>query len=314
LIRTGRITFVTTALDFSRTQPARQERTRAEGRPSADVSRTRKATGSAGFLAGMDARLLLHLAWRGNMRPMPIQLQRHGNRRSGRWKARQPRRSTPITHRRRPSCRRSDSRFVADWLSRDPIEEHAFTRFMYSRAAKAGKSGNDYHFLQNAPVASVDALGLFQFDGSCRPDYIAELKNKTAHRCQLARKAKCYRCLDTFKQWAMRQACDSADGAGPKVKCETAANNRCNDRALGENRHGWTDPNDGTIHICMNSSDVGCGMLHELAHAVGGVGSDAVKGRNEKAYAITQCAGCKIPEGRGQIDHPGYPRQDPKSP
>ena len=160
LIRTGRITFVTTALDFSRTQPARQERTRAEGRPSADVSRTRKATGSAGFLAGMDARLLLHLAWRGNMRPMPIQLQRHGNRRSGRWKARQPRRSTPITHRRRPSCRRSDSRFVSDWPNADPIGELGFELIRSAGKPKRTLDINLYAFVLNNPVNNVDYLGL----------------------------------------------------------------------------------------------------------------------------------------------------------
>lgn len=116
------------------------------------MSRGRKATGGAGFLAGMDARLLLHLAWCGNMRPRPIQLQRHGNRQPGRRKARPPRRSTLTTHRRRPFCRSSDSRFVADWPSRDPIEE------------KGGL--NLYAFVSNTPANGIDLLGMVS-RGAC---------------------------------------------------------------------------------------------------------------------------------------------------
>ena len=67
-------------------------------------------------------------------------------RRSGRWKARQPRRSTPTTHRLRPSCRKSDSRFVSDWPNSDPF----------------GESGgeNIYAAFANNPLSFFDWLGL----------------------------------------------------------------------------------------------------------------------------------------------------------
>jgi len=89
---------------------------------------------------------LLGCSWRGNMRPRPIQLQRYGDRRSGRWKARQPRRSTPTTHRCRPPCRKPESRFVADWPNRDPIGE------------RGGK--NLYGFVGDDPIRRFDRLGL----------------------------------------------------------------------------------------------------------------------------------------------------------
>ena len=125
-------------------------RDRGRSRASANVRHIRKAIESAGFLAGMDALLLLHLARRGNMRPMARQLQQHGNR--------QPWRSTLTTHRRCPSCRRSDSRFVADRTNRRPISE---------------RSGlNLYGFVENAPVKKTDRLGretigaAYQTDGA----------------------------------------------------------------------------------------------------------------------------------------------------
>jgi len=96
-------------------------------------------------LGWTDAGPLLQIAWRGNMRSRPIQLQRHGDRRSGRRKARQPHRSTPTTHRRRPSCRQPDSRFIADWPSRDPIGNFA--------------RNNLYGFVANNPLTYLDPDG-----------------------------------------------------------------------------------------------------------------------------------------------------------
>ncbi len=75
-----------------------------------------------------------------------MQLQRYSDRRSGQRKAHQPRRSMFTTHRRRPSCRKSDSRFVADWPNRDPIGEIGGL--------------NLYGMLENNPLNRVDPFGL----------------------------------------------------------------------------------------------------------------------------------------------------------
>lgn len=89
-----------------------------------------------------------------------MQLQRYSDRRSGQRKAHQPRRSMFTTHRRRPSCRKSDSRFVADWPNPDPIGEPGFETLRGRTPSPLAGGPNRYLFLGNNPVNRVDPLGL----------------------------------------------------------------------------------------------------------------------------------------------------------
>jgi hypothetical protein len=76
-----------------------------------------------------------------------LQLQRPCGDGAGGRTARRTRRITPTTRRCHPACRRPARRFVAHWLSRDPIAE------------RGGR--NLYGFVYNNPIGRIDRLGLF---------------------------------------------------------------------------------------------------------------------------------------------------------
>jgi RHS repeat-associated protein len=192
---------------------------------------------------------------------------------------------------------------IQRWINRDPINEVGFEVFKYPKHARKGYYGHDYAYVQNAPTSYIDPLGLLTFGKTCTPVEIAELKRQAAERCKKAKEGDCYRCLDPKARVKMQQACDSKDGAGPKVECEDQSNSRCVAKARGQ-ADGWTD-SDGTMHICMNANP-GCGFIHELGHSVGGVGSDGpfTPNPDNRGYAIAKCAGCPIPSHRDNV--PGY--------
>jgi hypothetical protein len=76
---------------------------------------------------------------------MQMQLQRQRGDGSGSRTARRARQITPTTRRRHPACWRSARRFVAEWLSRDPIQE---------------RGGNNlYNFVHNNPACVIDPDG-----------------------------------------------------------------------------------------------------------------------------------------------------------
>lgn len=174
------------------------------------------------------------------------------------------------------------------WLNRDPIAE------------KGG--ANLYGFVQNRPSALVDALGLLVVE-NCQQTDVDDLKRKLKERCKSAKAKKCFRCLDTFAQKAMRDACDSADGTGPKIVCEYTST-RCQEKAGKPAPFGWTTG--GAIHLCMNYRLPDCAIIHEVAHLAGGVGYDGpwTPKPDNRAYAIAKCAGCPIPKERDTV--PGY--------
>lgn len=203
------------------------------------------------------------------------------------------------------------------WLSRDPIGEEAFlAAYVAGRPWREQLRIRDeslqpsYVYLANDPIASIDSLGLLRFDPKCNPSDVEKMKKELKDRCQKAKAGNCYRCVKTKYQDAMQKLCDEIDkNTGPMVVCDDASTDKdCKNRTMC----GWE--RFGKIHICVDlmqdptisCSLPGCTLLHEAAHAVGGVGNDSEpKYKHPEAYAIAKCAGCPDPP-KGVVLPPGY--------
>jgi len=191
------------------------------------------------------------------------------------------------------------------WVNRDPVDEEGFEAKEYPRAARKSYMGVQYAFLRNMPISYVDGFGLLLFDPkSCKGKDTKGMRKEFKDRCDAAKANGCYsKCsLDPANAKAMQDACD-AGATGPEVVCESSGSGDCTTRpgSGGLTRCGYTDPGNGTIHLCLDNMgsgkgcSPGCALIHELAHSVGGVGSDDggfLKKPDHRAYDIQQCAGC----------------------
>jgi hypothetical protein len=172
------------------------------------------------------------------------------------------------------------------WLSRDPIGE------------KGGL--NIYVFVGNRSVLRTDFLGLLVFDKRCTPAEQSSMKKALEERCKLAKQNNCFRCLSKKFKRAMEDFCDSINDPKkqPYVFCDDQQS-KPTECGASSTWGGWTDGLQ-RIHICMNKHgpfDMGCDLLHEGAHAAGKVGDDGdptKPGSDNRAYAITKCAGCAV--------------------
>ena len=187
------------------------------------------------------------------------------------------------------------------WVNRDPIGEAGFEVFESPRSARfSGEPRGDYIFVNNNPANAFDSFGLFRFSKKCKPGYIAQAQKEFKDACAKAQQGNCFRCLDKDKQAAMNKACANAmNNAGPKVECED------NEKGCTAKEYCARTGPLGTIHVCMNvtidlttsCSKLGCVLLHEAAHSVGGVGGDVPpsgKNSDNRGYAIEKCAGCPV--------------------
>jgi hypothetical protein len=196
---------------------------------------------------------------------------------------------------------------VQRWLNRDPIGEAGFELLDSPRSSRfSGEPRGDYVFVNNNPSCSFDPVGLFRFSKKCKPTDVARMQKELKDACSKAKQGNCFRCLDQKGQTAMDQACNNAmNNAGPKVICED--NNKW---CAAKKGCAWTG-GAGGIHVCINQindptscSEVGCTLLHEAGHSVGGVKDDTSMAGDNRSYAIAKCAGCTVDPKR-QLP-PGY--------
>jgi len=186
------------------------------------------------------------------------------------------------------------------WINRDPIGESGF-ELTQNHAGAGWVSGSlQYTFVANDPISHVDFLGLeLRFANNCSASQITQITTEFANRCASARAANCFRCLSAKGRNGMEQMCNGNGRESPLIYCNDASYSPCANRQ----RCGRTD-GAGDVHLCMNNigpnapfncGDLGCVLLHEGTHAVGGVGPDPSgpggSGDN-RGYQVDQCAGC----------------------
>lgn len=93
----------------------------------------------------------------------------------------------PTTSLRRPSCRRSAPRVVADWPNRDPLGEPGF-ELLRGKHTQRVRDGNLYCFVGNNPITKFDLLGLSEQDVTA----ILNQFNKTmAELCKKKKRCDC---------------------------------------------------------------------------------------------------------------------------
>ncbi len=191
---------------------------------------------------------------------------------------------------------------VQRWINRDPINELGFDLFDYPRAARKSYYGHDFTFLKNAPIVLIDPLGLKVWAGKgCKATDWRQMMQAFLARCKAAQKSGCFACLGKNAP-NMNDPCDPNKYGNVVVECEDKTAAGCQaTKGKGGTGCGWTDPGPDypsprVVHVCMGMdkatgcSDTGCTLLHEAAHAAGGVGPDATDNR---AYEIEKCAGCE---------------------
>lgn len=193
---------------------------------------------------------------------------------------------------------------VQRWINRDPINEPGFDVRDYPRSARASYYGYDFTFVRNAPVALVDSFGLKVWAGKgCKGSDWRQAVQGFMAKCRAAQQKGCFACLG--KNAAnMSDPCDPNKYGDVVVECEDKSAGGCQaTKGKGGTGCGWTDPGSNpaypgqrVVHVCFGQdkatgcSDTGCTLLHEVAHAAGGVGPDSGDGR---AYDIEKCAGCE---------------------
>jgi RHS repeat-associated protein len=97
------------------------------------------------------------------------------------------------------------------WLSRDPINEAGFSLLRGNARATWNLEAekNLCAFVGNNPISSIDTLGLFliDYDGCSLPDQQA-IETALKDRCEKAKKANCYRCLNQGGAGKIQDVCD----------------------------------------------------------------------------------------------------------
>jgi hypothetical protein len=192
------------------------------------------------------------------------------------------------------------------WLNRDPINDSGFDLFDYPRAARMNYHGGTFSFAGNSPGILIDPLGLKVWPGkSCKGsgDELKKMMDGFLARCKQAQAKGCFACLKDNAP-KMGDPCDPNKFGDVVVECENKSATGCTANKLkGGTGCGWTDdapnpdyPGKNVVHVCMGldkatgCSDTGCTLLHEVAHAAGGVGPDS---KDNRAYDIEECAGCE---------------------
>ena len=175
--------------------------------------------------------------------------------------------------------------------------QQVFTSMPHYNATRVTFPSSEYAFVANNPVGVIDALGLLAFAPSCAGQDTNAMARALQKACSKARKANCFKTCNLVDNYfaAMMESGSDPRGFGVIVNCETANNPRCLSRPDNPAKCGFTDEQSPRqIHLFMNQtqgacSDFGCTLLHELAHAVGGVGIDV---NDSRAHDLEKCIGC----------------------
>ncbi len=185
---------------------------------------------------------------------------------------------------------------VQRWINRDPLAGEGFkTMGVRGPYFESGRQ-LEYTFVNNQPCSNVDSVGLYLWGKNCSQSDIKEIKKALAYRCQLAKQGNCFRCLSPKKQHEMQAFCDDTNSRNVTIRCDNASSNPdCKNPDTG----GRSGAGSYVIHVCMDNirngkADIGCVVLHEAGHAVGGVGGDEAINGNNDSYAIEKCAGCPV--------------------
>jgi hypothetical protein len=187
------------------------------------------------------------------------------------------------------------------WLSRDPLLEKSFAFYLDIDASAVAFEKADYTCLGNSLIGRTDFLGLkLNFSKKCSPADQAQIVNDLNVRCKSAKANNCFRCLSKAGKNALDDICSGKNS--PTIYCDTSSTySKCDGT-----RCGRTDVL-GNVRLCMdqiqkdpNCGGLGCTLIHESGHAVGGVGEDPVpppaSGKGDyRSYAIEKCMGCPIP-------------------